>query len=57
MTHTFVIDSLPESAAQYRETHAMVVADVFRFGAGQRGYGHPQVAGRQHLQLSPDPAR
>ncbi|TMF91247.1 MAG: 2-phosphosulfolactate phosphatase [Chloroflexi bacterium] len=30
MTHTFVIDSLPESAAQYRETHAMVVADVFR---------------------------
>jgi len=27
---SFAIDSLPESAAQYRETHALAVVDVFR---------------------------
>lgn len=27
---SFVIDSLPETAERYRDTHAMVVADVFR---------------------------
>src|SRR2546430_10299388 len=30
MAHSFVIDSLPESAARYRDTHALAVVDVFR---------------------------
>lgn len=30
MIRSFVIDSLPERAAQYRSTHALVVVDVFR---------------------------
>ncbi len=30
MTRTFVIDALPESAAGYRSTHALVAVDVFR---------------------------
>ena len=30
MIHSFVIDSLPESAARYRATHALVAVDVFR---------------------------
>ncbi len=30
MRASFVIDSLPESAARYRDTHAIAVADVFR---------------------------
>ncbi len=30
MKPSFVIDSLPQSAARYRDTHAIVVADVFR---------------------------
>ena len=30
MTRSFVIDSLPEGAPQYRSTHAMVAVDVFR---------------------------
>ena len=30
MAHSFVIDSLPESAALYRDTHALAVVDVFR---------------------------
>ncbi|OLB88595.1 MAG: hypothetical protein AUI15_27670 [Actinobacteria bacterium 13_2_20CM_2_66_6] len=30
MAHSFVIDSLPESAVLYRDTHALAVVDVFR---------------------------
>lgn len=30
MKHTFAIDALPESAVAYRDTHAVVVVDVFR---------------------------
>jgi 2-phosphosulfolactate phosphatase len=30
MNRTFVIDALPERAARYRDTHAIVVVDVFR---------------------------
>lgn len=30
MTGSFVIDALPESAARYRATHALVAVDVFR---------------------------
>lgn len=30
MTPSFVIDALPESAARYRDTHALVAVDVFR---------------------------
>lgn len=30
MTRSFVVDALPESAARYRSTHALVAVDVFR---------------------------
>src|SRR5207249_856379 len=30
MAHSFVVDSQPESAALYRDTHALAVVDVFR---------------------------
>src|SRR5947208_14478598 len=30
LAHSFVIDSLPESAALYRHTHALAVVDHFR---------------------------
>lgn len=30
MTRSFVVDALPESAARYRATHALVAVDVFR---------------------------
>ena len=41
---TFVIDSIPESAAKYRQTHAIVAIDVFRATTvivTALAYGHP----------------